>query len=226
MSETPEKASTENESFHPLRALDSIGGILGTTESVVPGIVFTIMVAFSASITTAGIIAAGVALFFCIARLVRGQSVQYALSGLIGVVVFAFFASRTGKAESFFLPGLIFSVGYGTLWLVSIIIKYPLLGVIYGVLVKDGKDWRSDPELFRAFNRASWVWTAMFYLRAGVGLPLYFAGAFGSLAIIKVALGIPLFLLVLWVSWLIVKPLIGNEAANTLITRKAHDDKA
>ena len=40
-------------------------------------------------------------------RLVQRQSVQFVVNSLVGIAIAAVFASRTGKAEDVFLPGIL-----------------------------------------------------------------------------------------------------------------------
>ena len=65
--------------------------------------------------------------------------------------------------------------------------------------------WRADPQRMRVFRRASWLWVGMFSARLVVQLPLYLAGAVVALGIARTALGVPVFALCLWLSWLLVR---------------------
>ena len=49
---------------------------------------------------------------FAVARLVRGQTPQFALAGLAGLALSAYVVSRTGRAEDFFVPGLLANAAY------------------------------------------------------------------------------------------------------------------
>ena len=138
-------------------------------------------------------------------RILRREPLQFALAGFAGVALAAFVADRTGKAEDFFLPGLLLNLGYALAYLVSIVVGWPLLGVILGPLTGEGMAWRSDPDKVRAYTRASWVWVGVFTLRLAVQLPLYFAGALLALGIAKTAMGIPIFLIAVWLSYRILK---------------------
>jgi hypothetical protein len=133
---------------------------------------------------------------------------QNVLAGFLGVGIAAFLAARTGRAEDVFLPGLLINVGYGLAFLVSILVRWPLLGVFVGLVSGQGMSWRDDPNLLRAYARASAVWAGMFALRLAVQVPLYLAGEeqLGWLAGARLAMSWPLFLLVAYVSWLIVRP--------------------
>ena len=117
----------------------------------------------------------------------------------------AFIADRTGRAEDFFLPGLLLNAAYAAAYLVSIAIRWPLLGVILGPITGEGMSWRSDPERVRLYSRASWIWVGVFALRLAVQLPLYLAGAVLALGIAKTAMGLPIFLVAIWLSYLVLR---------------------
>jgi Protein of unknown function (DUF3159) len=150
---------------------------------------------------------------FAVARIVRGQTVQFALAGLAGLALSAYVVSKTGKAEDFFLPGLLANAGYAAAYLISIFVRWPLLGVIVAMLRGGDMSWRKDPLAVRAYSRASWVWVALFSLRLAVQLPLYLASALTALGVARIAMGIPLFAVGIWLSWLILRPLLHPPAA-------------
>lgn len=190
----------------PQSLTEAIGGPLGLIESVLPPTAF--VVAYTASgqdtnIAAAVAVVAGVLL--CGSRLVRGQTVRYALGGLVGVALAAFVVRRSGRAEDFFLPGLLLNAGYAAAYLVSILIRWPLIGVIVAALTQRGGGWRKDPVEVRAFTRATWVWVGLFLLRLAVQLPLYLAGAVVALGVARVAMGVPLFAVGAYLSWLLVR---------------------
>ena len=107
------------------------------------------------------------------------------------MAIAAFIASKTGKAEDFFLPGLLLNAAYALAYLISIAIRWPLIGVILGPLGGEGMAWRKDPEQVRLYSRASWIWVGVFTARLAVQLPLYLAGALLALGIAKTAMGHP-----------------------------------
>lgn len=141
-------------------------------------------------------------------RLIRREPLQNVVAGFVGLGLAVFVAARTGRAEDVFLPGLLINVGYGTAYLVSILVRWPLLGVFVGLVTGQGTSWRRDPALLRAYTLASALWVAMFALRLAVQVPLYLAGEeqLGWLAGARLVMSWPLFLLVAYLSWLIVRP--------------------
>ena len=183
--------------------LDEMGGPQGVADSSLPGLAFVIVYSISGGeLGLSAGIAVGLGAALAIFRRARGESLKFALTGFFGVAIAGFIATRTGRAEDFFLPGLLFNAGYALAYLVSIVIGWPLIGVIVGPLTGNGMRWRDDPNKVKAYSRASWIWVGMFTLRLAVQLPLYLAGSLLALGIARTAMGLPLFILAVWLSWL------------------------
>jgi len=186
--------------------LEALGGPQGIADSSIPALAFVLVYTFGGNeLSLAAWVAVGVGALITVVRLVRRESLQFALAGFAGVAIAAFIASRTGKAEDFFLPGLLLNAGYALAYLVSIAIRWPLIGVILGPLGGDGMAWRRDPEQVRLYSRASWIWVGVFVVRLAVQLPLYLAGALLALGIAKTAMGLPIFLLAIWLTFLVLR---------------------
>ena len=190
----------------PPSLAEAVGGPLGMAETSLPAVAFVAAYAASGSnVDLSAAVAAGLALVLAVARLARRQSPRHALSGLVGVGFAAFIAARSGKAENFFLPGLLANAAYASAFLVSIALRRPLVGEIVSRLDGEGKGWRDDPARVRAFTRASWLWAWLFLTRLAVQLPLYLASAVVALGVARTAMGIPLFALGLWLTWRLVR---------------------
>lgn len=190
----------------PTTLREAVGGPLGVAETSLPAVAFVIAYTASGSDTnTAAGVAVILALVLSVARIVKRESPIYALSGLVGVAFAAFVATRSGRAEDFFLPGLLANAAYAAAFLGSLAIRRPLVGIIVTKL--DGEDdaWRKDPLRVRAFVRATWLWAGLFVLRLLVQLPLYLAGAVVALGVVKTAMGLPLFGVGMWLTWLLVR---------------------
>ena len=207
MADTRDSAAAAMTSEQPPSLADAVGGPLGVAESALPAAAFVVTYTASGQDTTAALIAAvALGVVFAVARIARGQTVQFALAGLGGLALSAYVVSRTGKAEDFFLPGLLANAAYAAAYLISIVVRWPLLGVILAALRGGDMSWRKDPEAVRSYSRASWVWVALFSLRLAVQLPLYLASALTALGVARIAMGIPLFAVGIWLSWLILRP--------------------
>jgi len=190
----------------PPSLLATVGGWLGIAEATLPFIAFTIVwAATGRDILIGGIVAVAISATLAAARLLRRQTTQFALSGVIGVAFGAFVASRTGKAEDFFLPGILINAASASAYLVSIIVRRPLLGLIVSAVTGEGRAWYTDPARRSAYTKASWIWVALFCFRLSIQLPLYLSGLVGPLAVARVVTGIPLFALGVWLSYLLLR---------------------
>ncbi len=176
-------------------------------ENVAPALTFVLAYTVSGSDTRlAAYVAVGVAVLLAAARLVRRQSPRHAVAGLIGVAFAAFIATRSGRAEDFFLPGLVFNAGYAAAFAVSVLVGRPIVGYVATQLDgSQGTAWRKDRLRMRAFNRATWLWAGLFSARLLVQLPLYLAGSVVALGVARTAMGLPVFALGLWLTYLLVR---------------------
>lgn len=139
-----------------------------------------------------GAVAAGIVV--AVIRALRKESLRHILTGFLGVGIAAWFANQTGRAEDFFLPGLLLNLAYAAGFAVSAAVRRPLVGMGIQLMTNDGGSWREFGPLRAAAYRATWLWAGLFTLRVAVQVPLYLAGAVGPLGVAKLALGFPLFI--------------------------------
>jgi len=185
----------------------AIGGWRGVIDSSVPSIVFLIVYLIDKShldraVWAAVISGAAIAAW----RLLRRQSVQQVIAGFFGVAFSAFIAAKTGSAVNFFLPGLLINIGYGLAFTISVLIRWPAIGLMVGGATGDVSGWRADDQLRRVYSAATWIWAGMFFLRVLVQVPLYLADLVGPLGVAKIAMGWPLTLFAAWWSYRLIKP--------------------
>ena len=182
--------------------LDALGGRRGLLDTALPGIVFVVVfLASGRELNPALIAAIATGAVLVVLRLLRRDTLQYTLSGFVGVVIAAVVARTTGRAEDYFLPGLLLNVGLALTYLVSILVRWPAIGVIVGPITGEGMAWRQDPPRRAAYTSATWVFFAGQCLRAAIQTPLWLAGALGALAASKLVLGWPLLLLQVWIAY-------------------------
>ena len=200
----------------------AIGGWRGMIDSGVPTVVFVIAYLVSGQDLVPSVVAAVVAgLVIVVWRVIRHEPLQQVLAGFAGVLVSAAFAKYTGKAENYFLPGFLQNLGYGLAFLISIIVRWPLLGIAMGYLTGDGTSWRKDPQLRRVYAAASWIWVGLFFGRLAVQLPLYFAGAIGALGVVKIVMGVPLYIAAAYFTYRILAPIYRERRAVTAAAEAA-----
>ncbi|MSW53002.1 MAG: DUF3159 domain-containing protein, partial [Actinobacteria bacterium] len=190
----------------PPSLTESVGGPLGILESAAPAALFVAVYTLGGrDVTIAAVVAVVVGAALTVARVVKGQTLKFALSGFFGIALAGFIVSRTGNASDFFLPGILINIGYASAYFVSILVRWPIMGVIIGSLSGEPTAWRKDPLLVRTYTRVTWIWVGLFLLRLSVQLPLYLTDALVALGVARVSMGIPLFALGLWLTYLIVQ---------------------
>ncbi|WP_330179554.1 DUF3159 domain-containing protein [Nocardia sp. NBC_01503] len=198
--------------------LEQLGGFSGLIYSSLPVLVF-VPVNSLRGLTTAIWAALGVATAILIWRLVRRGPIQPAISGFLGVGVCAFIAYRMGEAKGFFLFGIYASLVYSGAFLVSLVVRWPLAGVIWGVLNGHGTEWRSDRRAMRLYDLATVVWAVVFGARYLVQNHLYDSNSTGLLAVARLAMGWPLTAVALVVTvWAVRKA--GHLPVSTAKTAK------
>ncbi|WP_315097487.1 DUF3159 domain-containing protein [uncultured Cellulomonas sp.] len=205
-------------------AADAVGGVRGVVESVAPGLLFVVVyLASGQRLTPALVAAAGAAVVAVVVRLAQRTPVTQAFSGLVGVGIGVVWAWRSGDASDYFAYGLWVNVVYLVATLASILAGWPLVGLVMGLFRAEGPlssngswgaavAWRADPALRRRYALATWPWVAMFGLRLAVQVPLYLADEVAWLGTAKLAMGLPLTALTLWLSWSLVRGSAGLPA--------------
>ena len=174
-------------------------------DSAVPGAIFVAVYIVARKLSTPLWIAGGTAVAIFVFRVVRRQPLRYAASGLVGVAIAAVLAVITGKPENYFLPALVINAAYAAGSALSLALRWPVLGLVIGPLLGEGTGWRADPARRRTYTAATALWMGMFLLRVAALLPLWLAGLLVPLGIARIVLGYPLYALVVWLTWLILR---------------------
>ncbi|MCX5042559.1 DUF3159 domain-containing protein [Aldersonia sp. NBC_00410] len=188
---TDRQPADESDPERPQTLLEQLGGVSGLIYSTVPVLVFVPINAIF-GLTAAIWAALGSAGIILVLRLVRHEPIQPAISGFLGVGVCAFIAHRTGDAKGYFLFGIYTSLAYCAVFLVSIVVRWPLVGVAWGMLNGLGTAWRRNRSAVRAYDIATAGWALVFGARYLVQSWLYDSDHTGFLAFSRIAMGWPL----------------------------------
>lgn len=187
------------------KVVNALGGKSGIFDSTVPSIFFLIAYNVTKNLETCLYFSIGLATMLMVLRLIRRTTLVHAFGGFIAAVFCAYFAWKTGSAKSYYAPSLWKNSAFLAVYGISIAVKFPLIGVILGPILGENLEWRSDKARYRAYRNATWVWFGLFAIRLAIQYPLYKANEFNALGVANVFLGVPLYLLVLWATWLIIK---------------------
>ena len=187
------------------KVVNALGGKKGLIDSGVPSIVFLVVFNISKEVNTAIMSALALSLILAIFRLIKKDTIQHSVSGVIGVLICAYFANKSGNASDFYIPKLLTNLGYGTVYLIANLVGWPILGVVLGPLLGENFTWRDNPARKRMYVKASWIWVAMFFSRIAVQYPIYKSGNVNLLGTVNLAMGYPLFFAAAYGTWLVIK---------------------
>ncbi|MBQ1081478.1 MULTISPECIES: DUF3159 domain-containing protein [unclassified Nocardiopsis] len=180
---------------------EALGGKRGMVETAVPTLTFTISYVVGEDLRLAIILGVGAALLLGVLRLVQRSSLQYVFTSLFGIGLAAVFAMRSGNAEDAFLPGIIYNAVYAVVLSLSVLVRWPVVGLMIGPFIGNKEDftsWRSNPAVVKLASRLTWLLVLPCVIRVLVQYPLWlaetndWANTFALLGLSKVAMGWPL----------------------------------
>jgi hypothetical protein len=180
----------------------AIGGWQGILDSALPTLLFVGVFSLGGhNLTVALWAAGGAAVVLAAIRLVQRKSLQQVVSGLFGVAFAAWLSNRSGKAEDFFLPGIWLNALYAGGIALSIVFRHPAIGYVVGALKGDPSGWRLDAALARLYRLVSWWWVGFFSFKLVVQWTLYQNKNIEALGTLKLLMGWPLYLFMVWLTY-------------------------
>ena len=198
--------------FDKKSLLSSMGGTQGILESIVPGFVFVVIFATTALVYVSIAVSAAISVFFILWRIITRKPLAQAIGGLVGIAIASFLAFRDGgSGRDYFLTGFVTNLTYLVPLALSVIVRWPLIGVIAGFLLGEKTAWRKNRYEMRVFTAATVLWVAIFSARLLVQWPLYLADNLAALATARLVMGLPLYAAGLWVTWLMLRGVIQRR---------------
>jgi hypothetical protein len=134
-------------------------------------------------------------------RIRRGQQVAYALAGIAAIGFAAFLALRSGRAETYFLPGILSAAGWAVLALISMLVRRPLAAWTSWATRRWPLAWYWRNDVRPAYTEVTAIWAFYFAGRALLQWVLFANEQPELLAAAKVATSWPLILPLLIVSY-------------------------
>ncbi len=170
------------------RTLDRLGGPVGLTVAAAPTIAFVAAEAV-AGLGTALVALAVTAVLACAVRLARREPPGVAVAGVLVATVCAGVAALAGEARAFFLPTTLLPAVFVAAHVLSLIARWPLMGIVVNPLVGGPKAWREHRELRRVYTVSTLVILVMAGANLLVRVLFYLENQLAVLAAIQV--GVP-----------------------------------
>jgi len=170
-------------------------------DAILPPIIFLLingLVGFQAAMWSALILAVSIAIL----RVIRKQSLIYALAGVGSVAVAIGIAWYLGKSEGFFLPGLISGSMTLLLTILSLVIRRPMVAWTSYIARRWPLAWYWHPQVRPAYSEVTFAWTIFFAARLLLQFSLFESQNVNSLALTNFITGWPATILLLIFSYL------------------------
>src|SRR5690625_4577852 len=103
----------------------ALGGKRGMVETAVPTLAFTLGYMATEELRLSLGLGFALAIALAVVRLVQRSSVQFVVNSLFGIAIAGIFALRSGDAEDFALPGIIYNAVYALVLALTIVIRWP-----------------------------------------------------------------------------------------------------
>ena len=194
-----------------LDLLGSVGGIRGIAEATVPALIFLVSFIITTDVVISAVLAVGLAAVASVLRLLQKQPLTQALAGVFGVAVSAAVALMQDDARGYYVIGFYISAAYGAAFAVSMAVKWPIMGLVYGWIRGEGVGWQKDLIRRRKYQIATFLMVLVFAARLVVQLPMYWADDVVALGTARLVMGVPLYALVLWFGWLVSRPVADRD---------------
>jgi hypothetical protein len=173
----------------------------GLLDSFLPLLVFLVLNSFL-GLNPALVAALGLAALMGIIRILRHESLVYALGGLGGLALAAVFAYLSGSGKGFFLPGLISGSITVVLCVASVAVNRPAAAWSSYLARRWPLEWYWHPRVLPAYNEVSIGWGVAFAARLALEFWLYQSGEVNTLGAARIFLGWPFIIVLLILSYL------------------------
>jgi hypothetical protein len=183
------------------------GGVRGLIYSSLPVTVFAVAAAW-VDLKMAIAAAFAVAALVLGWQLLRRESIRPALFGFVGVALGAGYAFLTGKAKDFYLPGIWMYLVLAIAFTASVLVRRPLVGVGWAWVTGRDDSWRRVRRVRLAFDLVTTTMALVSWARFVVQYYLYNTDQAGLLAVARIAMGWPIFLLTSTLIYLAVRTAI------------------
>src|SRR4051794_20308008 len=136
-------------------------------DTTLAPVAFVIAYAITSNVNTSAIVAVDIGALIAIERLIRRRPVFNAIGGLFGTALAAFIAVRSGRAETYFVPKMLYQVALAVVFAGSAVIRRPLTGYIIAQLYRAEPGWVKLPAVRRGMTGDTPAGGPLVRLRAG-----------------------------------------------------------
>ncbi len=197
-----------------------LAGRSGFLDSLLPPLLF-VLINLVWGVQIAIWTSLGLAVLIAVYRLLRRQSLLYALGGAGAVALAALIAHLLGRAEGFFLPTILSGALTVLLCLVSVLVGRPIVAFTSFVARRWPLKWYWHPKVRPAYSEVTWMWVVFFGLRLLLQFNLFQEEAASLLGVVQFLTGWPATIILLIISYLYGTWRLGNLGGPSVDEYKA-----
>ncbi|GAA1564683.1 uncharacterized protein DUF3159 [Mycolicibacterium mucogenicum 261Sha1.1M5] len=205
------RAGADGEELTAQGVFAAIGGVRGLLEAIVPSLIFVVLFVITKDARLSALVPGALALLLVLVRLVRRETIVSALSGMLGVGVAVIITLITGRGVDYFLSGFVVNIAWGLGLLISILVGWPAVGLLIGMLDGDMRGWRKQTRVRRTALWLTVMWLGLFVARLAVQLPMYLSERVEALGVARIVMGVPLFAVIIVATWFAVQRLRSSS---------------
>jgi len=146
-------------------------------------------------------LALGIGLLIMVVRIVKRQSLLFALSGFVGILLAVLIARQLSQAAGYFLPNIVINAVIVLLGLISLVIDRPAMAWVSSMAHKWPLDWYWHPNVLPAYREVTLGWGVFLSLRLLLQMYLYRTDAVNLLGTFQVFTGTPSTIVLLMISY-------------------------
>ncbi|MFC0106007.1 DUF3159 domain-containing protein [Kibdelosporangium aridum] len=167
----------------------AVGGWRTVAEGVASRVLFLVAYLLTEQVVTSALVAIGGVFVFAVVRMCTDRKFWQPMVGLAVVGVSALLAGSTGHAVDFYLTTILMQAGGAVVFLASMLVRWPVIGLVMGAVRGERAAWRRDRERRRRYQMCTAMFLAKFAIATAVLVPLYMAGQLIPLGIAATLLG-------------------------------------
>lgn len=183
----------------------AMGGWRAVAEGLASRLVFLVAYALTGRVLASALAALGGVAVLAAVRLCTDRNYWSAVIGLIMVGVSVLLAGGTGQAANFYLQDVLTEVIPGAICLVSMLVGWPVVGLVVSGARAQRLGWRRDRRLRWRYQACTAIFLAKFAIVTAILAPLYLAKLVTPLGIATTLLPTPGFGVCVYLCWRILR---------------------
>lgn len=183
----------------------AMGGWRTVAEIFASRVLFLISFLLTGRVLLSALVAVGGVVVFAVFRVWADRKYWQASGGLVMVGISALLAGSTGEGVNFYLTDIVRNAGAAVVLALSMLVRWPAIGLLVGAARGEGLAWRRDRAQRRRYQACTAVFLAKFTIAPLLMTPLYLAGYVVALGITATLVGTPAIALCVYFSWRILR---------------------